>query len=71
MDEDVYFVETRNADHRMPVRTVVRTPAVSPTTATRVSYAPPPQAVIYPAQYRPQATSPWLGPSSAYSPGPI
>ena len=50
MDEDLYFVETRNADPRV-IRptTVVRTPvahAPSTATATRVTYAPPPATVV-------------------------
>ena len=73
MDEDVYFVDTRNADHRVPARaTVVRAPMAPPAaTATRVTYVPPPQAVMYPAQYAPPAAAPWSGSGAMYSPGPI
>jgi hypothetical protein len=81
MEDEVYFVDTRNADPRVPARatTVVRAPVVhsapmvhSAPTATRVTYSPPPaQTVIYPAQYGPQLSSPWWGQGSTYSPGPI
>jgi len=75
MDEDVYFVDTRNADHRVPVRpgTVVRAPIAPPAaTATRVTYSPPPQqAMIYPTQVGTQFAPQWFGPGPAYSPGPV
>ena len=75
MEDEVYFVDTRNADPRVPARatTVVRAPVVhSAPTAARVTYSPPPaQTVIYPAQYGPQLSSPWWGQGSTYSPGPI
>lgn len=69
MDEDVYFVDTRNAgDHRLPVRppTVVRAPVASVVpTGTRVTYSPPPQqAMIYPAQYG-TSFAPSFGPQVA------
>jgi len=75
MDEDLYFVETRNADPRV-IRptTVVRTPVAhaQPTaTATRVTYAPPPPTVVYPGQYGSQFGPQWSGPASMYAPGPI
>jgi hypothetical protein len=79
MDEDVYFVETRNADNPRIIRptTVVRErpprvvagPAAS---ATPVMYSPPPaQTVIYPAQPGPQYAPTWSAPSPMYAPGPI
>jgi hypothetical protein len=71
MDEDVYFVETRNADPRIIRRTphpVVATPTA---TATRVTYSPPPaQAVVYPAQFGSQFAPQWGATSPMYSPGP-
>jgi hypothetical protein len=71
MDEDVYFVDTRNADHRV-VRptTVVRAPVVRPAEmATRVTYSPPPaQAVVYPTQA--QFAPPWGAPGPMYASGP-
>lgn len=76
MDEEIYYVDTRNADPRdhrvgvgirpgsmVPARTVTLTPA---STASRVAYAPPPMA--YPQGYPP---APFFGPAPMYSPGPI
>lgn len=75
MDEDIYYVDTRNADPRdhrvirpgtiVPARTVTLTPASTP---SRVAYAPPayvppPAPVMYPPQV--------YGPASVYSQGPI
>lgn len=77
MDQDLYFVDTRNADsrdHRVPVTTTVVRPAptVLTPTATRVAYAPPPQqAVMYPPQYGTQFAPQWFGPAPVYSPGPV
>jgi hypothetical protein len=75
MDEDLYFVDTRNADHRVirpapivPARTVAVTPA-----PTRVAYAPPP-ATVYPATASyPQAYSQasFFGTPPVYAPGPV
>jgi hypothetical protein len=73
MDEDVYFVDTRNADRLIRPTTVVRTPhpvvATPAASATRVTYSPPPQAVVYPAQYGNQFAPQWSG-SAMYAPGP-
>jgi len=74
MDEEVYFVDTRNADHRVPARatTVIRPAQGAPpaATATRVTYSPPPQqAVMYPAQFGTQF-APQFGQGPVYSPGP-
>jgi hypothetical protein len=79
MDEDVYFVDARNADPRdhrvirpgpvIPGRAVAMTP-----TSTRVAYTPPyvpPQAVMYPPQYPAQYPAQFFGPAPAYSQGPI
>lgn len=75
MDEDIYYVDTRNADPRdhrvirpgtiVPARTVTLTPA---STSSRVAYAPPayappPAPVMYPPQV--------YGPASVYAQGPI
>jgi len=77
MDEDIYYVDTRNADlrdHRVgvgirpgsivPARTVTLTPA---STSSRVGYAPagypPAGAVMYP---QPQV----FGPAPVYAQGP-
>jgi hypothetical protein len=74
MDEDLYFVDTRNAEPRVLGRTtVVRSPAThTPVTTSRVTYAPPPQATIYPAQYGTQF-SPFTGwgPNPMYAQAPI
>ena len=84
MDQDVYFVDTRNADvrdHRVPTTaTVVRGPASTVLTpaATRVAYAPSPvtyappsqQAVMYPGQFGSQFAPQWFGQGPVYSPGP-
>jgi hypothetical protein len=73
MDEDLYFVDTRNADPRdhrvvrpgtiIPARAVTVAPV---TTASRVAYAPPP-AMTYPG-YPPAG---FFGPPAPmYTPGP-
>src|SRR5262249_9571079 len=73
-DEDLYFVDTRNAEPRVLGRTtVVRSPTThTPVTTSRVTYAPPPQATIYPAQYGTQFSplAGW-GPSPMYAQAPI
>ena len=68
MDEDIYYVDTRNSDHRVgmghrpgpivPARTVTLTPASS-----RVAYAP----VGYPPGGYPQQV---FGPAVGYAQGP-
>jgi hypothetical protein len=80
MDEEIYYVDTRNADPRdhrvgvgirpgsiVPARTVTLTPA---STASRVAYAPAgyPPAMTYPPAYPP---APFYGPTPGYSPGPV
>jgi hypothetical protein len=69
MDEDVYFVDTRNADHRVPAR-IIRAPAAPPAAApARVIYNPPPAAapaVAYPAQYATPMPPTWYGHPSMY-----
>jgi hypothetical protein len=75
MDEDMYFIDTRNADNRvvrpgfLPGRAVAVAPAQAP---SRVAIAAPayatPPAMLYP-QAVPQAS--FFGPAPVYSPGPI
>jgi hypothetical protein len=79
MDEELYFIDTRNADPRdhrvirpgsiVPARPVAVTPVA---TAPRVTYAAPstyaaPPAVAYPPAY-PQAS--FYGTSPMYAPAP-
>src|SRR5262249_55666439 len=58
-------------DHR-PVRatTVIR-PRPAEMATPRVTYSPPPQTLIYPAQYGTQFAPSWWGQGPMYSPGPI
>ena len=74
MDEDVYFIDTRNADPRIIRRTphpVVAAPRPAEM-ATRVTYSPPPaQSVVYPAQFGTQFAPQWAGSGSMYAPAPI
>jgi len=77
MDEDLYFVDTRNADPRdhrvirpgsiVPARAVTVAPVSS-----RVAYAPPP-ATVYPstASYPQYPQAPFFGASPVYAPGPV
>jgi hypothetical protein len=74
MDEEVYFVDTRNADARIHrPATVIRTPAAPRPAemATRVTYSPPPPSVVYPAQFGTQFAPQWAAPGSMYAPAPI
>lgn len=79
MDEaDIYYVDTRNADHRVvrpgtsaPVRTVVLPPASAPT-SSRVTYATPPAWV--PPSYSNMPAYPnsyWNGQNPVYAQPPV
>jgi hypothetical protein len=79
MDEDIYYVDTRNADvrdHRVlrpgaivPTRAVALTPT---STSSRVGYAPPNYLPpVYPGSGSALYPSQVFGPGPVYSQGPI